>query len=99
MISSVFLLCPPLIPFELVTLHFWLLPNKYFLRSLEKENKEKEGNFEPLGLPHCFMSSPLLFFHDILLVFGLQEDVKDWTIDLLTDALTRVEESVKRGYN
>ena len=65
----------------------------------KKKHEEQEGNFEPLGLPHCFMNSPLLFFHDILLVFGLQEDVKDWTIDLLTDALTRVEESVKRGYN
>ncbi|KAJ9679051.1 hypothetical protein PVL29_021084 [Vitis rotundifolia] len=27
------------------------------------------------------------------------EDVKDWTLDVLTDALTRVEESVKRGSN
>ncbi|RVW90644.1 hypothetical protein CK203_038773 [Vitis vinifera] len=28
-----------------------------------------------------------------------EEDVKDWTLDVLTDALTRVEESVKRGSN
>lgn len=25
------------------------------------------------------------------------EDVKDWTIDVVTDALTRVEETVKRN--
>lgn len=25
----------------------------------------------------------------------LQQDLKDWTIDVLTDAVTRVEESVK----
>lgn len=27
------------------------------------------------------------------------EDMKDWTIDVLTDALTRAEETVKRGSN
>ncbi|KAG8364497.1 hypothetical protein BUALT_Bualt18G0003400 [Buddleja alternifolia] len=27
------------------------------------------------------------------------EDVKDWTMDVLTDALTRAEETVKRGSN
>lgn len=27
----------------------------------------------------------------------IQEDVKDWTIDVLTDALTRVEESVRNN--
>nr|GFA92628.1 hypothetical protein [Tanacetum cinerariifolium] len=28
---------------------------------------------------------------------ALDEDVKDWTIDVLTDALTRAEECVKQG--
>ncbi|KAL2494288.1 hypothetical protein Fot_38045 [Forsythia ovata] len=27
------------------------------------------------------------------------EDMKDWTVDVLTDALTRAEETVKRGSN
>lgn len=33
-------------------------------------------------------ASPRIFF---------QEDLKDWTIDVLTDAFARVEESVRHG--
>lgn len=37
-------------------------------------------------LPHFFLVNTIL-----------QEDVKDWTVDVFTNALTRAEETAKRG--
>lgn len=36
----------------------------------------------------------LMFIHVHMF---LQEDLKDWTIDVFTDAFARVEESVRHG--
>lgn len=35
----------------------------------------------------------------VCLIAYMQEDVKDWTIDVINDALTRAEECAKRGSN
>lgn len=45
-----------------------------------------------------FGKNALLLFLTDLYTCGLQEDVRDWTIDIITDAMSRAEDSVKHKW-